>query len=111
MPRRQFVVPTLAGQQWPEPASACAIEARPIVFLPIPVVIVAIERWTDGSLATHECIDDFYRIDDEWIVGASNAIANELEKSGIDYFFRGILNPLTEWLILKTYDCTFHILT
>ncbi len=75
---------SFASKQWPCASLAPAVVRTAILLLTVAVVVVAAPAVAIRGLDLQNVIDDFERIDDERIVGAPDAVADEFEEAGID---------------------------
>jgi len=83
-------VATLAGQQRPDASRAPPLIRTSIVALPVAIVVIAVPARTEGRFHFEHRVDNTERIHNDRVVGASNAVANQFEKTGVDDFLRRI---------------------
>src|SRR5947209_7861112 len=85
-PGDQFVVPALAGQQWPAAPAASAVIRAAVVMLAVTVAIVAMPHWPRRRYGLEKRIGDADRIEDQRIVGTAKTKAHKLQEFGANQF-------------------------
>ena len=80
----QLVVGAFAGEQGPGAALSPAIVGAAVFPLAVAVVVVATPAGAIGGFDLEDVVDDFEGVDDERVVGAADAVADEFEEAGVD---------------------------
>src|ERR1051325_9832638 len=83
-PGSQLVVASLTRQQRPRTADTPAVIRGAILTLAEAVVIVTAPARTVRRVDLEYLINSTQRVLDQWIMGITNTIADEFEKSGIN---------------------------
>ena len=73
-----------AGEQRPCAALSPALVGAAVFALAVAVVVVASPAGAEGRVELEDGIDHLERIDDERVVGAADAVADELKEARVD---------------------------
>src|SRR5271165_7014843 len=73
-------------QQGPHSALSRTVVRTAVGGLAVAVPVVAQPAGALGQVALEDRVDDFEGIDDQRVVGAADAVTNELEETGVDDF-------------------------
>ena len=80
----ELVVGAFAGEQGPCAALAPAFVGSAVLLLAVAVVVVAAPAGSEGSVDLEDVVDDLEGVDDEGVVGAADAVADEFEEAAVD---------------------------
>ncbi len=73
-----------AGEEGPGAALSPAVVGAAVLLLAVAVVVVATPAGAKGGVDLEDVVDDFEGVDDERVVGAADAVADEFEEAGVD---------------------------
>src|SRR4029077_6670709 len=82
--RRQFVMASLPGEQWPVRTNPNPIKRAAILVFAVSIAVVAMPRWPARRVDPQHRVDHFDRIHDARIVGCPHTEADERQRVWAD---------------------------